>query len=110
MSSNNFCFCRNGKEISIPQNDIFYIYAHEVGAFMIFANKQKMFMPYALKQLEQMLNPHLFVRVHHSFLIHKASIERVHFNHDSFIVMKNGDIVPLARRKKNEFKAQFVRL
>ena len=55
-----------------------------------------------LKEFEDELSSALFFRVHHSHLINMKQIDEFYKN-DDLILMNNGDKVPLAQRKKNEF-------
>lgn len=55
-----------------------------------------------LKEFEDELSSVLFFRVHHSHLINMKQIDEFYKN-DDLILMNNGDKVPLAQRKKNEF-------
>lgn len=55
-----------------------------------------------LKEFEDELPSDLFFRVHHSHLINMKQIDQF-FKNDDLIIMSNGDKIPLAQRKKNEF-------
>jgi len=55
-----------------------------------------------LKEFEDELSATVFFRVHHSHLINMKQIDEFYKN-DDLILMTNGDRVPLAQRKKNEF-------
>lgn len=56
-----------------------------------------------LKDVEHMLDPHSFVRVHHSHLINLRHIRKYHKGSGGVIVMENGDNVNVSRSKKSEF-------
>ncbi len=55
-----------------------------------------------LKEFEDELPPDLFFRVHHSHLINIKQVDQ-YYRNDDLIIMSNGDKIPLAQRKKNEF-------
>ena len=55
-----------------------------------------------LKEFEDELPSALFFRVHHSHLINMKQIDEFYKN-DDLILMRNGDRIPLAQRKRNEF-------
>lgn len=56
-----------------------------------------------LKDVESMLDPDSFVRVHHSHLINLRHIRKYHKGSGGVIVMDNGDNVSVSRSKKSEF-------
>lgn len=56
-----------------------------------------------LKDVEKMLDPNTFVRVHHSHLINLRHIRKYHKGSGGVIVMDNGDNVSVSRSKKAEF-------
>lgn len=56
-----------------------------------------------LKQYEALLLPHAFYRVHHSHLINMRELARYVKTEGGYLVMKNGDQVPLSRRRKEAF-------
>lgn len=55
-----------------------------------------------LKEFEDELPADLFFRVHHSHLINMKHIDQF-LKAEDLILMVNGDRIPLAQRKKNEF-------
>lgn len=55
-----------------------------------------------LKEFEDELPTDLFFRVHHSHLINMKHIDQF-LKAEDLILMVNGDRIPLAQRKKNEF-------
>ena len=55
-----------------------------------------------LKEFEDELPQDLFFRVHHSHLINIKQVDQ-YYRNDDLIIMSNGDKIPLAQRKKNEF-------
>jgi two-component system, LytTR family, response regulator len=56
-----------------------------------------------LKDFEEMLLPYRFYRVHHSHVINLAYIKKYIRGEGGQIVMQNGDVIDVARRKKDEF-------
>lgn len=58
-----------------------------------------------LKEFEEILQPHGFFRVHKSHLINLGYIRKYIRGDGGQIVMENGDMVDVARRKKEEFLA-----
>lgn len=60
-----------------------------------------------LKEIESLLVDHAFHRVHHSHLIAEQYILKYSNADGGYIEMKNGDIIPLSRSKKNDFLNRF---
>jgi len=56
-----------------------------------------------LKDFEEMLLPYRFYRVHHSHVINLTYIEKYIRGEGGQVVMQNGDVIDVARRKKDEF-------
>lgn len=75
------------------------------GSYTIFYTKDKKIMSARnLKYYENILNDHTFVRVHQSHLINIKYIDSIVLND---IVLKDGEKIPLASRKKSYLK-QFL--
>jgi two-component system, LytTR family, response regulator len=56
-----------------------------------------------LKDFEEMLSPYRFFRIHHSHVINLIHIKKYIRGEGGQVVMKNGDVIDVARRKKDEF-------
>ncbi len=56
-----------------------------------------------LKDFEDILTPYRFFRVHHSHLINLNYIQKYIRGEGGQVVMQNGDVIDVARRKKDEF-------
>jgi two-component system LytT family response regulator len=56
-----------------------------------------------LKDFEEMLLPYRFYRIHHSHLINLSQIKKYIRGEGGQVVMLNGDVIDVARRKKDEF-------
>lgn len=56
-----------------------------------------------LKDFEEMLTPYRFYRVHHSHVINLSYIKKYIRGEGGQVVMQNGDVIDVARRKKEEF-------
>jgi len=56
-----------------------------------------------LKDFEEMLLAYRFYRVHHSHLINLTYIKKYIRGEGGQVVMQNGDVIDVARRKKDEF-------
>ena len=56
-----------------------------------------------LKDFESLLRPYDFFRVHHSHLVNLKQIKRFIRGEGGQVVMLNGYVIDVARRKKEEF-------
>jgi two-component system LytT family response regulator len=56
-----------------------------------------------LKDFEELLPAHTFIRIHHSFLINKNHIRKYLKGEGGQVLMSNGKMLDVARRKKDEF-------
>jgi two-component system LytT family response regulator len=66
-------------------------------------NGQTILVTRLLKDFEEMLLPYRFYRVHHSHLINLSYIKKYIRGEGGQVVMQNGDVIDVARRKKDEF-------
>jgi two-component system LytT family response regulator len=66
-------------------------------------NKQSLLVTRLLKDFEELLTPYRFFRVHNSHLINLNYISKYVRGDGGHVVMENGDVVDISRRKKEEF-------
>jgi two-component system, LytTR family, response regulator len=66
-------------------------------------NRQPLLVTKLLKDFEEVLTPYRFFRVHNSHLINLNYISKYIRGEGGHVVMENGDIVDVSRRKKDEF-------
>lgn len=66
-------------------------------------NKQSLLVTKLLKDFEELLTPYRFFRVHNSHLINLNYISKYIRGEGGQVVMENGDVVDVSRRKKEEF-------
>jgi len=69
------------------------------------SNGQSLFVTRLLKDFEEMLAPYRFFRIHNSHLINLNYIHKYLRGDGGQVVMENGDVVDVSRRKKDEFLA-----
>jgi two-component system, LytTR family, response regulator len=67
------------------------------------AGGQSLLVTRLLKDFEEMLMPYRFYRVHHSHLINISLVKKYIRGEGGQVVMQNGDVIDVARRKKEEF-------
>ena len=63
-------------------------------------NKQKLVVSRTLKDIEEMLEEHGFVRVHHSYLVNMNEIEKYVKGEGGYLVMSDGSSVDVSRSRK----------
>jgi two-component system LytT family response regulator len=56
-----------------------------------------------LKEFEDLLPVSFFIRIHHSYIINKHSVQRYIKGEGGQVEMNNGVILDVSRRKKEEF-------
>lgn len=78
--------------------------------WFVLASGEKIFVTRTLKQFEQLLSQHQFIRVHQSHLLNAAYIREYVKKDGGYLKMKNGEIVPVSLRKKAEVVGWLERL
>jgi two-component system LytT family response regulator len=66
-------------------------------------NGQQMLVTRLLKDFEEMLSAYRFFRVHNSHLVNMRYIRRFSRSDGGQVIMENGDIIDVSRRKREEF-------
>ena len=66
-------------------------------------SNQKTVVSRTLKDFEEMLPEESFLRIHHSHIINKNFVEKYIRGEGGQVVMKNGVVLDIAKRKKSEF-------
>ena len=81
------------------------IYCEANGAYTKFLLKERkpLIVSKHLKEYENLLSDHYFMRVHQSYLINLSEVEKYLRSDGGFIVMKNGDKVSISHKKKEQF-------
>lgn len=67
---------------------------------LIIAQGDKIVVAKTLKELEQILEPHNFVRVHHSHLINLAHLKAYQKGEGGVVVLSNGEHINVSRSRK----------
>ena len=67
--------------------------------FML-ASGEKVFVTKTLKQFDQLLEQHGFVRVHQTHLVNFACVRGFEKKDGGYLILKNGDLVPVSVRKR----------
>ena len=70
---------------------------------LFLTNKHSLLVTKLLKDFEELLTPYRFFRVHNSHLINLNYISKYIRGDGGQVVMENGDVVDVSRRKKEQF-------
>ena len=100
------------RRISIPTaeglqfiniDDIVYLEASDNYSIIYLNSKQKFIVSRTLKDFEELLPAETFVRIHHSSIINKNYVEKYIRGDGGQVVMRNGNVLDVSKRKKSEF-------
>ena len=83
--------------------DIIHLEANRNYTTIYFNNDLKLIASKTLKDFEELLPPDIFIRIHYSHLINLNFIKRYIRGDGGQIELKDGTIVDVSRRKKEEF-------
>lgn len=94
---------RNGY-IFIENKEIVYFKASENYTEIILENGKKVVSSKTIKRYEEKMNPNIFYRTHKSYIINKHNhLKELSRQAGNFVIMSNGDCIPIARRRFSEF-------
>ncbi len=81
-------------------SDSNYTYIYTVDGDRFYVSK-------TLKEIEDMLKGHNFVRVHHSHIVNILHVKRYIKGRGGELVLKNGEVIPVSRNKKEDLMKLF---
>jgi two-component system LytT family response regulator len=87
----------------IPIKTILHIESSSNYSKIFFVEGKSILVTKLLKDFEDMLVPYHFYRVHNSHLINLNYIKKYIRGEGGQVIMQNGDVIDVARRKKDEF-------
>ena len=87
----------------VPTDDIIYLEANSNYTSFFLTGNRKITATKTLKDFEELLPATIFIRIHHSYLINKNGVEKYIRGDGGQVLMKNGVLLDVARRKKEEF-------
>lgn len=87
----------------IPVSAILYLSAEKGYTYIIYQPNKKICSSTNIGNYEDLLHDYGFFRVHHSYIVNKEHIERYVKGEGGEIIMENGEVIPVSRRKKTEF-------
>lgn len=94
----------------IDTNEIIHCESESNYSKIFLRNGQKIVVSRTLKDLEELLDPETFFRLHHSHLVNLRSVRRYLRGEGGEVVLENGTQLPVARSKKEEFLRRFARI
>jgi len=103
-------------KIAIPTAEgLEFVDANQVVRCEAYGNYTKMYLlgnkmhtiTRSLKEYEKVLNSYNFLRVHHAHLINLGHIQRYIRGDGGYVIMSDGSMVDISKRKKGEFLSRF---
>ena len=98
------CVHRDGLQYQLAQKDIMYVQANG-SSTLIFTENSEYRSERTLSEWAELLNQHLFIQCHKSFVVNMGMIEDIQKN---IIHMHNGDKVALSRRLRSAFMNAYM--
>ncbi len=89
--------------VFIPVHDIIYLQAESNYTIFYLLDNAKMVSSKSLKEYEKILTIQNFFRCHHSYMINLDFVSKYIRTDGDQIVLTNGVLIDLSRRKRNEF-------
>ena len=83
--------------------DIIYLEASDNYSNIYLSTNQKFLVSRTLKDFEELLPADIFIRIHHSSIINKFFVEKYIRGDGGQVVMRNGNVLDVSKRKKSEF-------
>lgn len=87
----------------VETSDIIYLEAQSNYSTFHLTGNKKITVSKTLKDFEELLPSNIFLRIHHSYIININCIEKYVKGDGGQVLMKNGALLDVARRKKEEF-------
>ena len=84
-------------------DDIIYLEASNNYTNLYMAANPKILVSRTLKDFEEMLPSDIFLRIHHSTIINKNQVEKYIRGEGGQVVMRNGNVLDVSKRKRSEF-------
>jgi two-component system, LytTR family, response regulator len=94
----------------VPVNEIVRAESQSNYSVVYFTNRPKQVITKTLKELEEQLGDHHFLRVHHSHLVNLDYVIGYKNQDSGYLVMHGNEIVEISRRKKQEVLQRLNRL
>lgn len=93
----------NAREyLIVKEEEILYCQSDGNYCHINFLDGRKLFISKKLKTMEEVLNGHMFLRVHNSFLVNMLHVKKVILQDGSRMILSNGDTITISRTRKKE--------
>jgi two-component system LytT family response regulator len=92
----------------IRLDDIVYLNAGGNYTTFCLTDGRKILVTKAIKEYDEILPADTFFRVHQSYIICSDQVKR-YSKEDSSVVLSNGDLIPVAKRRRQEFLEWLIR-
>lgn len=103
LSKQSIAIADKGQQHLIMLSDIMYLVAN--GSYTHIHTARRSFVSTKnLKDFEQMLPATIFCRIHHGHIVNKSYIEKVQKGRGGAVIMKDGKVLEIAVRRKDDFK------
>ena len=96
----------NGFDVISIEN-IVYIEASGSYSQLFISDGRRMVVTKSLKEFEELMPMHKFMRIHHSFIVNMQHVKKYYKGRGGFVQMSNGAEIEVAVRKKQDFLARF---
>jgi two-component system LytT family response regulator len=93
----------------VPIDNILYGESNDNYTYIFLKNKKKMLVTRSLKEMEELLEEHSFVRVHRSFLVNLNEVERYVRGDGGYVMMSDGKMIDVSRSKKEELLKRLLK-
>lgn len=90
--------------VFIQINEIIYCESQSNYTIFYLKDNRRIVASKTLKEFENLLLIHLFIRIHKSYLINIKSIFKINKGNDYSIELHNGEVLPISRAKINEIR------
>ena len=90
----------------VEASEIIYCNADSNYTHIVLSEGRKYTLSKTLKDVEQMLMPLDFFRVHQSYLINFKYLKKYLRDDGGYVVMSDGKTIPISKRRKDEFLAR----
>lgn len=87
----------------VETENIIFLEANSNYTCFFINNQSKITVAKTLKEFEDLLPASVFIRIHHSYIINKNMVTKYIKGEGGQVIMKNGKVLDVARRKKEFF-------
>lgn len=94
------CLPTSNGYIFIFPKEIIYCQSFNAYTYIFSTTEEKIFIGKSLKEMESLLSPDRFYRIHKSYVVNLNRIKRYQRNGNDKLVMENEDCLPISRMKK----------